>query len=84
MKLTIRVTPNARTSAILGWRDGVLFVRVHAPPRDGNANTELISLLASTFHLPKSSLLLVRGATNRMKVVELPISTQDLERLPKD
>ena len=80
MKLTVRVTPNARTSEILSWQNSVLSVRLHAPPQEGKGNEELVRLLATTFHLPKSSINLLHGAQGRTKVVELPISATDLQR----
>lgn len=78
MLLRVRVTPNARVSAITEWDGAMLHVRLHASPKDGEANEELLRLLAKAFHLPKTSLLLKTGHASREKRVELP--TVDLTR----
>ena len=52
-------------------RDGVLRVRVSAPPVDGAANEALLRLLAKRFGVPRSALRIVSGETSRMKVVEI-------------
>lgn len=51
--------------------DGVLRVRVTAPPADGAANEAVIKLLAKHLKVPPSALELVRGSTSRNKVIEI-------------
>ena len=69
-RLALRVTPGARTEALeLG--DGVLLVKVRASPEGGKANDAVIELLACALDLPPSRLHLLRGATNRNKLVAL-------------
>jgi uncharacterized protein (TIGR00251 family) len=78
MILRVRVTPRAQTSRIRHWDGAVLHVHLHASPKDGEANEELIRVLAKAFRLPKTSLRLQAGHTSREKRVELP--TIDLTR----
>ena len=52
-----------------GVVDGVLRVRVTAPPVDGAANDGLLRLLASELGVPRRALRLVSGETARHKVV---------------
>ncbi len=84
VKINLRVIPRARRDAIEGFLDGVLRVRVTAAPQDGNANQAVVKLLAKRLGLPRSSVVLARGARSRDKVIE--ISGLDLaairERLP--
>lgn len=47
----------------------VLKVRVTEPPEGGKANAALIKLLAKAWKLPKSSLSLVAGHTDRRKTL---------------
>lgn len=47
----------------------VLKVRVTEPPEDGKANAALIKLLAKAWKLPKSSLTLVAGHSDRRKTL---------------
>jgi uncharacterized protein (TIGR00251 family) len=59
----------------------VLLVKLHAPPVDGKANTELIRFLADALDCAKGQITLLRGTSSRQKAVELPAAA--MERLPK-
>lgn len=60
---------------------GELRARVAAPPIDGQANRELLALLARQLSVPPSSLRLVQGAGSRQKIVEISgASEEDLRR----
>ena len=81
MILRVRVTPNARSSSIIGWEGDpgagrVLRVRVGAPAVEGKANGELISFLAKTLGLPKSSVVLNKGSSSRIKSIVIPDGTR--------
>ncbi|MDP6174776.1 MAG: DUF167 domain-containing protein [Rhodospirillales bacterium] len=70
----VKLTPKARRNAISGMTSeahggALLKVSVTAPPVDGKANAALIKLLAKEWHLPKSSLEITRGASDRLKLV---------------
>ena len=43
---TIRVTPHASSNAVSGERDGVLLVRVTAPPVEGKANDAVVARIS--------------------------------------
>ena len=67
--LTVIAQPRARRTEFAGTHDGVLRVRLQAPPVDGKANEELIGFLAQALGVPKSAVTLRRGAASRRKVV---------------
>lgn len=69
-RLPVRLTPSGGRDAITGIRDGVLQVRVKAPPEDGKANEALLRLLGRAFG--EGAPRIVTGATMRRKVVDLP------------
>jgi len=70
--LRLRLTPRASTNAVLGWRaDGVLGVRVTAPPVEGAANRAVEALLAETLGLPRSAISVARGERSRDKLVRV-------------
>ena len=72
MRVRIRVTPKSRADEIVGMRgDGVLVLRVTAPPEDGKANEAVLRLLRSSLGLPKSAIRIAGGASSRDKWVEL-------------
>lgn len=76
LQLRVRVTPRAsadRIGAVVADEsgEGWLQVAVTAVPEDGKANKAVIALLAKRWKLPKSSLEVVRGATDRRKTLDI-------------
>ncbi len=68
--LRVRVQPRASRSEIVGWRaDGVLSVRVAAPPVEGRANAAVAALLAGVLELRPSAVTVERGTRGRDKLV---------------
>ena len=83
LRVSVRLTPKASRERIEGLAaeaDGgvALKVSVTAVPEDGKANAALIKLLAKAWRVPKSSLDIVQGATDRRKVI---LITGDAEQL---
>jgi len=71
--LRIKVKPNARESVLSEGPDGVWLAQLKAPPVDGKANQELISLVARHFGCPKACVSIKSGASGRMKLVRVEI-----------
>jgi len=74
--LNIRLTPKASANKIGDKRMGPhgveqLIVYVTAPPDKNKANEALLDLLSDHLNIPKSKLSLVRGQTDRNKVVRI-------------
>lgn len=69
--LTVKVTPRAKKSEIVGADPEWLRVRLQAPPVDGKANAELTALFAKTFGLRKSAVEILTGDTSRLKRIKL-------------
>lgn len=67
--LDVRVTPRSTRTRVEGIGDGVIRVRLAAPPVDGAANAALVKLLASYFDAPKSAIEIMRGGRGRNKQV---------------
>jgi len=70
-RLALRVTPGARSEG-LEIGAGALLVKVRAKPKEGEANEAVLALLAQALGIAASRLRLLRGATGRDKLVELP------------
>jgi uncharacterized protein (TIGR00251 family) len=70
-RIDVRVTPRGGRDTIVGWRDGVLAVRIAAAPVEGAANTSLLKMIARRLSVPPSSVTLIAGGRSRMKVVEV-------------
>jgi uncharacterized protein (TIGR00251 family) len=67
----VRVTPGAARDEVAGRRDGLLLVRVTAPPVEGKANRAACRLLAKLTGVPPSRVEVVRGASSREKTIRL-------------
>lgn len=67
--LRVRVQPRSSSDALAALRDGVLVVRVTAPPLDGRANDSVCRLLAGTLGVRRSALTIIRGEKGRDKVI---------------
>jgi uncharacterized protein (TIGR00251 family) len=67
--VTVRVTPRSGRDALAGWVNGVLRVRLAAPPVDGRANAALVRFLAKVTGVPPSSVRIIGGETSREKRV---------------
>lgn len=70
-RLAIRVTPGARAES-LEIVDGRLLAKVRAVPEGGKANEAVLALLAGALGVANSHLNLLRGATSREKLIQLP------------
>jgi uncharacterized protein (TIGR00251 family) len=70
-RFEVHVRPRSARSAILGVRDGALEVAVTAPPADGEANSELLRLVARALDVRRSGIAIVIGASSRNKVIEV-------------
>ncbi len=69
--LNVKVQPRASHQGVQKIGEREYKVRVLSSPSDGKANREVISVLASHFHLPLSRVKILRGQKSRKKVVVL-------------
>ena len=68
-KIPVRIHPNAARNEVMGITDGILQVRISAPPVKGKANKELIDFLSQLLGVSKSRLSIIKGHTSRNKVI---------------
>ena len=73
----VRVVPRASRDAIEGDQEGVLKVRLKAPPVDDKANEALRRLLAQRLHVPVSAVSIVTGEKSRTKRVSIAGVTRE-------
>jgi uncharacterized protein YggU (UPF0235/DUF167 family) len=78
--LKVRVTPGARETAINGWQDGILRLRVREKAEKGRANDAVARLLAAALGVAPSAVRLTRGATSREKLFEVADLSQETIR----
>ena len=75
------VQPRSSKMEISGLHDGVLRVRLTAPPVDGAANKQCIELLSRKMKIPKRAIRITSGASARRK--RLKISGLGIEEVNK-
>jgi uncharacterized protein (TIGR00251 family) len=84
LEVPLHVQVRARRDEIAGVHNGVLKIRISAPPVDDAANRAVLAFFASLLSIPKSRLRIVSGQKSRDKVLRIEgISLNDLRsRLP--
>jgi uncharacterized protein (TIGR00251 family) len=79
IRIVIEARPNAKTSSISDFGNDAIGVRIAAPPRDGEANEELVRFLAEdVFRIRTSMMSVDRGGKSRAKVVSIDANTAGL------
>jgi uncharacterized protein (TIGR00251 family) len=77
VELRLRVQPNAARNELVGFVEGVLRVKVAAPPVKGLANKELIAFLAQKLGLSKGDLTILKGHSSRNKLISVTGLTRE-------
>ena len=76
-RLTVKVHPRARRSALAGRLGDAWKLTLAAPPVDGKANDECVRFFAELAGVPRARVRIVTGLTSRIKVVEIEGVTQE-------
>lgn len=77
----VRVQPRASRNEIVGQLDDALKIRLAAPPVDGQANEELIRLLARFFAVSRAQISIRSGQTSKNKLIgisEIPAAEVEM------
>jgi hypothetical protein len=72
--LKVKAFPKAGENRIIGVRNGELVVRIQSPALKGQANKELVKLLAKKLAVTRSEIEILSGETSRHKLLRLPLS----------
>jgi uncharacterized protein len=80
-RLALRVSPGARTNAVVGRHGEAWKIRVSEPPEGGRANAAVVQVLADTLGVPRRTISVISGHGARDKLVELAgITPDEIER----
>ncbi|NLO21607.1 MAG: YggU family protein [Syntrophomonadaceae bacterium] len=71
VRLEVKVQPRSSKNQIVGEKEGVLKIKLTAPPVDGEANQALIAFLSTCFKVPKKNISLLKGDSSRHKLLEI-------------
>jgi uncharacterized protein (TIGR00251 family) len=70
--IQVKVKPGARARSLEPPRAGEIWLaKLKSPPVDGQANQELIGLIAEQFGRPRSAVSIKSGASGRIKLVRI-------------
>ena len=80
-RITVKVHPRAKRSAITGRFGDAWKMDLAAPPVDGKANDECVRFVAEAAGVGRSRVRIVTGASARMKVLDVEgVAQEELER----
>jgi uncharacterized protein (TIGR00251 family) len=71
VRISVHVRPRSSKSGLGGVREGALEVRLTSPPVDGEANAELVKLVARALDVRRDDVEIVTGQSGRNKVLEV-------------
>lgn len=78
-RLRVRVNPRGYRNQVTAWEDGVLHVKLTAPPVEGAANKAAVEFIADLLGVRKSQVAIVSGHAARDKTFEITgVSESDL------
>jgi uncharacterized protein (TIGR00251 family) len=69
--LEVRVKPNSRSSTLQQDVNGAWHAQLRSPPVDGQANAELVALVARHFGCRKSAVVIKSGGSGRLKLLKI-------------
>jgi len=79
LTLALHIQPRAARNEVAGLHGDRIKIRLTAPPADGKANAALIDFLAAEFNVPKKSVDITAGHSDRRKTVVI----RSPKRLPE-
>lgn len=65
------IQPRASRNQILGIHNHCLKIKLTSPPVDGAANQACIKFLAKAFGISPSRISIVKGETNKNKIIQI-------------
>lgn len=76
----VHLQPRASREGIAGEADGILKLRVTAPPVEGQANEACLRLLAKVLRVPVSRFRIAAGQHARLKTIQVTVASADAIR----
>ena len=81
-RITVRIQANAHQNMVAGFQEGILYIKIAAPPVKGRANQELIRFLSDILGIRKSDLSIEKGQTSKNKIIAVRgLSQKQVENL---
>jgi uncharacterized protein (TIGR00251 family) len=67
----VKVVPGSSKTSISGILDGMLKIKVAAPPEKGKANSAVIDFLSKVLSMKKNAITITSGRTNPVKTISI-------------
>ena len=77
VRLEVYIQPRASKTELAGMHDGVIKIRIAAPPIENAANQALVEFVAGQLGIAKRCVRVVTGGTSRRKVLAIDGVTAD-------
>lgn len=71
VRLHLFIQPKSSKNEIVGPHNGMLKIKITAPPVDGEANQALIEFLSKYLKIAKREITIVKGETGRQKTLDI-------------
>jgi uncharacterized protein (TIGR00251 family) len=71
IRIEVYIQPRASTTELAGTHDGLIKIRIAAPPFENAANIALMDFIAKRLGIAKRDVRIVSGVANRRKVLEI-------------
>ena len=72
----VQVKPHSSQNEVIRFDDGILHLRIAAPPVKGKANQELVKFLSDILGVSKHNLSIEKGITGKRKLIAVKGLTQ--------
>lgn len=81
MKISIIAKPKSKKEFVKKIADFTYQVAVKEEAKESKANRAVVELLAEYFNVPKSEVRIVSGLNIKQKIVEIPLTEEQLEEI---
>lgn len=71
VRFTVKAVPGSSRTALAGFLEGALKVRIAAPPEKGKANQMLTEFLAKILGVRKNQITILAGSSSPLKTLQV-------------
>ena len=68
-RISVHLQPNARRDEAVSYENGILRVKIAAPPVEGKANRRLVEFLSEILDIARSRIAIAKGLASKEKTV---------------
>jgi uncharacterized protein (TIGR00251 family) len=68
---SVKIVPGSNRTSVCGFLDGMVKIKISAPPEKGKANRSLVKFLAKKVGVKRKDVHIISGQTNPVKSLEI-------------